>query len=182
MEICKLESFVAVVEEGSIAGASRRLELTAGAVAQRIRKLEQDLGLRLLIRSGRSVRPTDVGGCRPEPDAGCRAGRRRTPANADGTRVRRRVADRGGPERRLRPDARFNGLPCGEIPRERSRPGQQGLGAALCPVSWSGTGCGDPAQTVAASAEELQVGRLYGTRLVLLAPAAATDSTPEVLL
>jgi hypothetical protein len=62
METSALESFVAVIEEGSVAAALRRLQLTAGAVAQRIRKLEKDLGMRLVIRAGRAVRPTDVGG------------------------------------------------------------------------------------------------------------------------
>ncbi len=35
MHTVALESFVAVVEEGSVAGASRRLKITAGAAAQR---------------------------------------------------------------------------------------------------------------------------------------------------
>ena len=56
-----LESFVTVVEHGSIAEAARRLNLTAAAVAQRIRTLERELETRLVSRSGRSVRPTQSG-------------------------------------------------------------------------------------------------------------------------
>lgn len=56
-----LESFVFVVDRGSIAEASRRLNLTPAAVAQRIRALESDVGAPLLLRSGRTVRPTEAG-------------------------------------------------------------------------------------------------------------------------
>src|SRR5262245_36941708 len=56
-----LESFVTVVEQGSLAEAARRLNLTPAAVAQRIRALESEIGARLLIRSGRTVRPTQSG-------------------------------------------------------------------------------------------------------------------------
>lgn len=59
--IRQVESFLAIVEDGSIAAASRRLQLTPGAVAQRLKALEQDLGVRLVSRSGRFVRPTDAG-------------------------------------------------------------------------------------------------------------------------
>lgn len=53
-----LESFVAVVDCGSIAEAARRLNLTPAGVAQQIRVLERDLGIELVFRSGRNVRPT----------------------------------------------------------------------------------------------------------------------------
>ena len=56
-----LESFVSVADNGSIAEAARRLNLTPAAVAQRIRALEGDLGAPLLSRSGRTVRPTEAG-------------------------------------------------------------------------------------------------------------------------
>jgi DNA-binding transcriptional LysR family regulator len=61
METRFLESFVAVVEQGSLAEAARRLNLTPAAVAQRIRALEAEIGARLLVRSGRTVRPTQSG-------------------------------------------------------------------------------------------------------------------------
>jgi DNA-binding transcriptional LysR family regulator len=39
-----LESFVMVIDSGSIAEAARRLNITAAGVAQRIRSLEADIG------------------------------------------------------------------------------------------------------------------------------------------
>jgi DNA-binding transcriptional LysR family regulator len=56
-----LESFVMVVEHGSVAEAARRLNLTAAAVTQRIRALEHEIGTVLLSRSGRTVRATEAG-------------------------------------------------------------------------------------------------------------------------
>jgi DNA-binding transcriptional LysR family regulator len=56
-----LQSFIAVVDCGSIAQASRRLDLPATTVAQQMRALEADVGCALLTRVGRTVRPTVVG-------------------------------------------------------------------------------------------------------------------------
>ena len=56
-----LDSFVGVIDHGSISEAARRLDLTPAAVAQRIRALEKELGTRLVSRSGRTVKPTEVG-------------------------------------------------------------------------------------------------------------------------
>jgi DNA-binding transcriptional LysR family regulator len=56
-----LESFVTVVEQGSIAEAARRLNLTGAAIAQRIHALESEIGAPLVSRSGRTVRPTEAG-------------------------------------------------------------------------------------------------------------------------
>jgi DNA-binding transcriptional LysR family regulator len=56
-----LESYVTVIEHGSIAEAARRLNLTPAAVAQRIHALERDMGTQLLVRSGRTVKPTEAG-------------------------------------------------------------------------------------------------------------------------
>src|SRR5437879_6407715 len=61
METRFLDSFVMVVDNGSISEAARRLNLTPAAVAQRIRALESDIGARLVFRSGRTVRPTEAG-------------------------------------------------------------------------------------------------------------------------
>ena len=52
---------IAVLDQGSIAQAARRLNLTPAAVAQRLRTLESDIGARLVARSGRTVRPTEAG-------------------------------------------------------------------------------------------------------------------------
>src|SRR5262245_10418069 len=56
-----LDSFIAVVDSGSIAEAARQLKLSPAAVAQRIRAIESDIGADLVVRSGRTVRPTEAG-------------------------------------------------------------------------------------------------------------------------
>lgn len=61
METRFLETFLIVVEQGSLAEAARRLGVTPAAVAQRIQALEAEIGLPLLDRAGRRVRPTDAG-------------------------------------------------------------------------------------------------------------------------
>jgi DNA-binding transcriptional LysR family regulator len=61
MDMRFLQSFVTVVELGSIAEGARQLNLTAPAVAQRIRALESEIGVHLLSRSGQTVRPTEAG-------------------------------------------------------------------------------------------------------------------------
>ena len=61
MEIKYLQSFIAVIDNGSFAEAARRLNLTPAALAARIRTLEEDIGATLIIRAGRSVEPTEAG-------------------------------------------------------------------------------------------------------------------------
>ncbi|MEI2415809.1 LysR family transcriptional regulator [Orrella sp. JC864] len=61
MDTRYVQSFVAVVESGSLAEAARRLDLTPAAIAARVRSLEQDLGVPLVKRAGRHVRPTAAG-------------------------------------------------------------------------------------------------------------------------
>lgn len=56
-----LESFVRVIECRSLAEAARRLHITPGAVAARIRILESQLGASLIQRSGHTVKPTEAG-------------------------------------------------------------------------------------------------------------------------
>jgi DNA-binding transcriptional LysR family regulator len=56
-----LESFVAVVENGSVAEAARLLGVTPAVIAQRIKALENEIGTRLVSRAGRNVRPTEAG-------------------------------------------------------------------------------------------------------------------------
>ena len=88
-------TLAAVVDEGTLDGAARRLHLTPSAVSQRVKALEEQLGQRLLVRS-RPVRPTEAG------DAVVRFARRyavlaheaarELGAAAEGTRVRMTVA------------------------------------------------------------------------------------------
>ena len=61
MDIRYLQSFVTVVEVGSLAEAARRLDLTPAAIAARVRGLEEELGAVLVKRAGRSVKPTAAG-------------------------------------------------------------------------------------------------------------------------
>ena len=56
-----IESFITVIESGSMAEAARRLNLTPAAVAQRIHALEAEIGAKLVARSGRTVRSTEAG-------------------------------------------------------------------------------------------------------------------------
>jgi DNA-binding transcriptional LysR family regulator len=56
-----LETFLLAVDSGSIAEAARRLNLTAAAIAKRIRALESEIGAVLVTRSGRTIRPTEAG-------------------------------------------------------------------------------------------------------------------------
>lgn len=56
-----MQSFVAVVEEGSFSAAARRLGLSKSLTSKRISDLEALLGVRLLIRSTRNVSATGAG-------------------------------------------------------------------------------------------------------------------------
>lgn len=56
-----LETFLLVVDTGSIAEAARRSNITSTALAQRIRALEDEIGFPLVMRSGRTVSTTEGG-------------------------------------------------------------------------------------------------------------------------
>jgi DNA-binding transcriptional LysR family regulator len=53
--------FAKVVEAGSFSEAARRLQLPLSSVSRRVADLENELGVRLLARSTRKLRLTDVG-------------------------------------------------------------------------------------------------------------------------
>ena len=61
MELHQLEYFVAVAEEASFTRAAGRVHVAQPGVSAQVRRLESELGQRLLDRSGRSVRLTEVG-------------------------------------------------------------------------------------------------------------------------
>lgn len=61
MNLGELNVFAAVAEEGSFSGAARRLHRTQPAVSQALKRLEDELGERLLDRSSRRVRLTEAG-------------------------------------------------------------------------------------------------------------------------
>jgi DNA-binding transcriptional LysR family regulator len=56
-----MQTFVAVVDCQGFAGASRKLNVSPPAVTRAIAELEERLGVRLLARTTRVVRPTDAG-------------------------------------------------------------------------------------------------------------------------
>lgn len=55
MELMALRTFQAVVEEGGILAASRKLNTVQSNVTGRIRKLEEELGAELFVRKGRGL-------------------------------------------------------------------------------------------------------------------------------
>jgi DNA-binding transcriptional LysR family regulator len=61
MELRELSAFVAVVEEGSMSAASRRLHVSQSALSQTVSALERELGVTLLERTSTGVRPTEAG-------------------------------------------------------------------------------------------------------------------------
>jgi DNA-binding transcriptional LysR family regulator len=61
MDVRFLQSFVTVVDSGSMAEAARRLDLTPAAIATRIKTLEDGLGTPLVCRVGRTVKATEAG-------------------------------------------------------------------------------------------------------------------------
>lgn len=52
-------SFLAVLQEGSLSGAARALDLTQPTVARHIETLERSMGLELFVRSQRGLSPTE---------------------------------------------------------------------------------------------------------------------------
>ena len=60
-QFADLNAFVAVAEYASFRKAAERLGLSTAALSQAVRGLEEQLGVRLLNRTTRSVAPTDAG-------------------------------------------------------------------------------------------------------------------------
>lgn len=59
--LAAMETFVYVVETGSFSAAARRLKVGQPAVSKVVAQLEDRLGVRLLLRSTRSLTPTEAG-------------------------------------------------------------------------------------------------------------------------
>jgi len=59
--LAAMETFVYVVETGSFSAAARRLHVGQPAVSKTVAQLEERLGVRLLLRSTRSLTPTEAG-------------------------------------------------------------------------------------------------------------------------
>jgi len=61
IELRELRYFAAVARSGNLARAAQALHVTGSAISQQLRKLESELGTRLLVRHGRGVIATQAG-------------------------------------------------------------------------------------------------------------------------
>lgn len=61
MDLGSLRIFLAVAEEGSVSRAAERLHYVQSNVTTRLRRLEEDLGTSLFVRTGRGMVPTSAG-------------------------------------------------------------------------------------------------------------------------
>src|ERR1041385_4367258 len=60
-DLSTLAAFLAVAEERSFTRAAKRQGVSPSAMSHAIRGLEEDIGVRLLSRTTRSVAPTEAG-------------------------------------------------------------------------------------------------------------------------
>src|SRR5438093_412406 len=60
-ELSVLSAFMAVAEERSFTRAAKQLNISTSGLSLAIRRLEEQIGVRLLTRTTRSVSPTDAG-------------------------------------------------------------------------------------------------------------------------
>lgn len=56
-----LTAFAAVVRSGSVQGAASEMNVTQPAISQAVRRLQEEVGVPLLVRGSRPVRPTEAG-------------------------------------------------------------------------------------------------------------------------
>jgi len=61
MDLRQLENFIAVMRDGSLSGAARRIRVAQPTLSQQIRALEEEFGEPLLLRKPRGVEPTPAG-------------------------------------------------------------------------------------------------------------------------
>jgi len=60
-DLIQMQTFILVSELGSLAVAARKLGISAAAVSKQLTRLEEELGLQLLVRSTRKIELTEVG-------------------------------------------------------------------------------------------------------------------------
>ena len=61
MRLQSIEQFIAVVDAGSIRGAARLIGMSQPALTRALQQLEEELGVQLILRSGRGVVVTPAG-------------------------------------------------------------------------------------------------------------------------
>lgn len=61
MDIRQIKCFLATVEEGSLSAAALKLQMAQPSLSQQVAKLEEQLGVQLLMRTPRGVTPTESG-------------------------------------------------------------------------------------------------------------------------
>ena len=61
LDLANLHTFLTVVEQGSLSAAASILRKTPSAVSYRIKNLEQQLGVQLILRTTHSIEPTGAG-------------------------------------------------------------------------------------------------------------------------
>lgn len=61
MDFSNVQTFALIAELGSLTAAARQLGVSSAAISKQMTKLEQDLGLQLLIRTTRKIELTDIG-------------------------------------------------------------------------------------------------------------------------
>lgn len=61
MDIPRLRAFLYATQLGSISKAATHLRIAQPALSRQIKKLEDEIGVALLVRQGRGVRPTEAG-------------------------------------------------------------------------------------------------------------------------
>lgn len=60
-DLIQMETFILVAELGGLAATARKLGISAAAISKQLTRLEDELGLQLLIRTTRHVELTEVG-------------------------------------------------------------------------------------------------------------------------
>lgn len=61
IDVPALVGFIAVVDAGTVRGAAERLGMSQAALSRRLQRLENDLKIRLFVRSGRRLRLSEAG-------------------------------------------------------------------------------------------------------------------------
>src|SRR5690554_7246567 len=61
MDLANLQTFITIAEQQSFSLAGERLHVTQPAISKRLASLEEQLGVRLFDRIGRTIRLTEAG-------------------------------------------------------------------------------------------------------------------------